>query len=195
MAVLATGAAVLFKRDAPRSSSAALNTDAEPTSRHEYRSRGSIVPLPSDEPHAAAAFLAAPGRERSTPAVRDEGPRMLDGVPTIRRQGPQLQRAYPTPLGLLGIDTGTPEPEDVAPNSNKTDARSRPAATAHTIVDGDTLPALAQLYFGDAGRAADIYAANRAVLNSPDLLPISVEIVIPASSVRRPSKAVEGRTD
>jgi phage tail protein X len=47
------------------------------------------------------------------------------------------------------------------------------------VVDGDKLPALAKRYLGSADRFREIYEANRAVLNSPDLLPIGVELVIP----------------
>ena len=55
----------------------------------------------------------------------------------------------------------------------------------HKIVDGDTLPALAQLYLGSASRAREIFDANRDVLSDPELLPIGVELKIPPSTVTR----------
>jgi nucleoid-associated protein YgaU len=49
----------------------------------------------------------------------------------------------------------------------------------HKIVDGDTLPALAERYLGSASRASEIYDANRAVLADPNILRIDVELTIP----------------
>jgi phage tail protein X len=49
----------------------------------------------------------------------------------------------------------------------------------HTVVDGDTLAALAERYLGSSGRALEIYNANRILLPSPDVLPIGVELRIP----------------
>ena len=40
----------------------------------------------------------------------------------------------------------------------------------HKIVDGDTLPALAERYLGSAD-PHEIFAANRDVLSDPELLP------------------------
>ena len=53
------------------------------------------------------------------------------------------------------------------------------AIHSHTIVDGDTLAALAQRYLGSAARALEIYEANRNVLSDPRLLPIGAELKIP----------------
>lgn len=50
----------------------------------------------------------------------------------------------------------------------------------HIIHDGDTLASLAQRYLGSADRADEIFQANRDVLTAPELLPIGVEIVLPA---------------
>lgn len=57
-----------------------------------------------------------------------------------------------------------------------------PATRHHRIVDGDTLPALAQTYLGDATFAERLFAENRDVLSSPELLPIGAVIRIPAVS-------------
>jgi nucleoid-associated protein YgaU len=54
-----------------------------------------------------------------------------------------------------------------------------PAETRHRISDGDTLALLARHYLGDAGRAEEIFAANRDLLTSPDLLPIGAMLRIP----------------
>jgi nucleoid-associated protein YgaU len=49
----------------------------------------------------------------------------------------------------------------------------------HRIIDGDSLQKLAKRYLQDASRADEIYALNRDVLTSPDLLPIGAEIKLP----------------
>ncbi|MCC9604804.1 hypothetical protein LOC68_26175 [Blastopirellula sp. JC732] len=51
----------------------------------------------------------------------------------------------------------------------------------HRLVDGDTLPKLAERYLGRADLSWAIYEANRGVLSDPDLLPLKVEITIPGS--------------
>jgi nucleoid-associated protein YgaU len=58
-------------------------------------------------------------------------------------------------------------------------ARSSPATT-HTVVDGDTLPTLAQRYLGSSVRANEIFDANRDVLRDPALLPIGIELKLPS---------------
>jgi nucleoid-associated protein YgaU len=58
------------------------------------------------------------------------------------------------------------------------------AATAyltHRIVDGDTLSGLAQRYLGSSARFHEIFIANRDRLQTPDVLPIGVELRIPVS--------------
>ena len=63
------------------------------------------------------------------------------------------------------------------------------AEEAHTIVDGDTLAALAKRYLGSADRAGEIFTYNRDVLSDPDMLPIGAELRIPNRRVPPPSSA------
>ena len=57
----------------------------------------------------------------------------------------------------------------------------RPSPPKHKIVDGDTLPLLAQRYLGSASRAMEIFQANRDVLSDPNILPLhGVELKIPS---------------
>lgn len=58
------------------------------------------------------------------------------------------------------------------------------SARTHVVTDGDTLPKLAERYLGAAGRWPELYQANRAVLNDPDLLPIGARLVAPGASSR-----------
>ena len=58
---------------------------------------------------------------------------------------------------------------------------TKETARTHRIVDGDTLADLAQRYFGSAADAQRLFDANRDVLSDPRLLPIGVELKIPAN--------------
>jgi hypothetical protein len=49
----------------------------------------------------------------------------------------------------------------------------------HRVVDGDTLAKLAARYLGSSDRYGEIFAANRPLLSTPDLLPIGAQLVIP----------------
>lgn len=54
----------------------------------------------------------------------------------------------------------------------------------HRILDGDTLASLAERFLGDSARAGELLEANRALISNPELLPIGVELVIPAARVK-----------
>jgi phage tail protein X len=67
------------------------------------------------------------------------------------------------------------------------------AAKRHTIRDGDTLKSLALRYWGDESLSRALFAANRQVLEDPELLPIGVKIVIPPDPPRQsPPAPAEG---
>ncbi len=54
------------------------------------------------------------------------------------------------------------------------------APPTHKIIDGDTLPLLAERYLGSASRAMEIYEANRNVpYLTPEILPLGAELKIP----------------
>ncbi len=59
-----------------------------------------------------------------------------------------------------------------------------PAETRHIVRNGDTLEKLAERYLDDVGRALDIFDLNRDQLTNPHLLPIGVELRIPADPQR-----------
>jgi nucleoid-associated protein YgaU len=54
-----------------------------------------------------------------------------------------------------------------------------PPERTHTVVDGDSLEKLAARYLRDAKRSGEIFALNRDVLASPELLPIGAELRLP----------------
>ncbi len=70
---------------------------------------------------------------------------------------------------------------------------NRPSVRRHRLVDGDSLEKLAERYLGSATLADQIYQANRSLLPDPHLLPIGVEIIIPAAEPIRPISVSELR--
>lgn len=49
----------------------------------------------------------------------------------------------------------------------------------HTVLEGETLPSIAQRYFNDPEKWRAIYAANRDVLQDPDLVMAGQRLLIP----------------
>ncbi len=94
------------------------------------------------------------------------------------------------PLDHLAESTPASAPAGGAESSESNHSNAgRPAADmvdlnapqqTHKVVDGDTLPQLAQQYLGRADRYLEIFEYNRDVLESPDVLPIGAELRMPS---------------
>ena len=65
------------------------------------------------------------------------------------------------------------------------DMMAKDVPHTHRVIDGDTLPSLAQRYLGSPTRAREIFDANRDVLSDPELLPIGAELKIPLTDTQR----------
>lgn len=111
---------------------------------------------------------------------------------------PKLASPVPRPATLVKPLDLEKSPPPLAAKYPETDRPTEPRRTVsgdlllpatgprtHKIVDGDTLPALAQRYLGSAARAREILDANRDVLSDPELLPIGVELKIPSTDDRQ----------
>lgn len=74
------------------------------------------------------------------------------------------------------------ESEIVRRNSPPRDPGAAPEGSlrTHIVIDGDTLTRLADRYLDDPQRSPEIYRLNRDILTNPELLPIGVELRIPA---------------
>jgi nucleoid-associated protein YgaU len=59
-------------------------------------------------------------------------------------------------------------------------AVEEPSERIHVVHQGDSLDRLAKRYLGDEGRALEIFEINRKVLENPHILPLGVELQIPA---------------
>ncbi len=117
----------------------------------------------------------------------EEHPRYLMEVrsappsPTIEPEAPAAVTPHAsTPDRINGLplfEAGDSSPPKFADRYGDPPQPIRP--TRHEVTDGDTLPALAARYLGDAGRAPEIFTANRDVLTHPDLLPIGLTLKLP----------------
>ena len=87
------------------------------------------------------------------------------------------------PLGTTPADANRDEPQ-------RDTVQEQPASGSqrHCIAPGDTLAKLAEKYWGDASRAAELYRANESILPDPRLLPIGVEIEIPPRQATAPQQ-------
>ena len=89
----------------------------------------------------------------------------------------------------------TPPSFDEAPSiprieNSAIDVPPRPMRR-HRIVEGDTLEAIAQFYYRDSGQASALFAANRSVLQQPDLLPLGVKLILPGLPANSASPATQ----
>jgi nucleoid-associated protein YgaU len=102
-----------------------------------------------------------------------QGPTVLSplGPP---QPGPSSPPRYPAYFSTNSARWGMPL--EMMP----TVARPADGPQIHKIVDGDTLADLAARYLGSAARAMEIYQANRDQLTDPEILPIGLELKIPA---------------
>lgn len=154
--VLATGlgGALLFRQSPPAAS-------------EQRRSADSVQHRAQDGPRVLMEVRTAPPATNPAPMPaqtqhsQPEPPTGISGLPLFEDGNasvPRIAQRYPTPVA------SPPTP---------------PAEIRHHVVDGDTLAALAERYLGDARRASAIYAANRDVLDDPELLPIGALLKIP----------------
>jgi hypothetical protein len=160
-------AAMLFRRDGPRPALPAPDTEEQTL----LRWRADAV--------SQAGRARALGRSAS--ALRDSQPNTAGGRPATvvtpldrRESPPALASDYPATDRPASSQWGV-SMEMMLPAAAPTDETAR----THTVIDGDTLAALAERYLGSSARADEIFQANRDVLNSPNLLPIGVELKLP----------------
>ena len=155
--------AMLFRHDTPRrpqeASSLGERLELRSQTGREFRE---TLPEHATRRSLEPAVVVATRPEPEPPAsVRRP---MKSAAPP-----PALAHAYPDMAGTGGRRALGPMRKD----------------RIHTIVDGDTLPALAERYLGSADRFWELYEANRNVLPSPELLPIGKKIKIPAGQPTR----------
>jgi nucleoid-associated protein YgaU len=136
----------------------------------------------ADPPHGRKAPNTS--AERPSQRAASEAPSSpASPTPTVltplatSRVPPDLAREYP---GAASMPAAGDDPWSRAGSAESSASGPRPRT--HKIVDGDTLPSLAERYLGSADRASEFYQANRDVLPAPAILPIGAELKIPPPS-------------
>lgn len=139
-----------------------------------------VAPPPDEVQPAALASIAPPQpSEPAPPAIGLSYP-STDSVAPLA----ELPSVTPFTTGQENSEgasreekpSGAAEPENALGSASQESS----AACTHVVADGDTLPALAERYLGDAGRASEIFEANRSLLSDEELLPIGAVLRIPA---------------
>lgn len=152
--------------------------------RHEP-ARGSVesFAIPIDMPPREDDKASQPRYVEKPPVVQSEP----------QPQQPAAGRWQPQPTSIVVNKPIMSEPQvrsvppqqvyvpPVQPQPTRSFAAAQPRQR-HRLVDGDTLPKLAERYLGRADLDWAIFEANRDVLNDPQLLPLRVEISIPSPS-------------
>ncbi len=162
--------ALLFRRESPGAGAPAPAAgDRLVLRKHPPPSGGPLLSKEADG-RMKSSVSAFPGL-RKTPS--EPRPTILKPMDP-NRPPPALPRDYPARLPPKTSRWGASIQMDL-PRAPKPEA---PVQT-HKIVDGDSLSSLAARYLGAADRHLEIYAANRHLLPSPQLLPIGVELTIP----------------
>ena len=140
------------------------------TARRRRAEKKPVLPVRRTAPTNSAPIPVLDGEDQPATVVK----------PWKRRESPPpLAEEYPRPNRPKSAGWGPSMRSLVAGG-----ATSRQTPRTHKIVDGDTLPTLADRYLGSASRAGEIFAANRDVLLDPELLPIGAELKIPPQGVR-----------
>jgi nucleoid-associated protein YgaU len=157
-------AAMLFRRDQP------LPAAPEASGMEKLLLRFRAEARAECERALDAGRPAAPANN-PPPASMAPRPATVVTASERREPPPSLSPAYPARNAPAGQRWGTSKDVMMPVTA--------PAVRIHKVVDGDTLPALAEHYLGSAAGADEIYQANRDKLNDPRLLPIGVELKLP----------------
>lgn len=113
----------------------------------------SSLPSPSVQPPAVPARVSL--EDLKTP------PELAPQFETLERP---LVRLSPTPRALMADESDDPDEEE---------------SRLHRVADGDTLPSLAQRYYGDSRLWRKLWDANADAISAPELLPVGLELTIP----------------
>jgi nucleoid-associated protein YgaU len=184
--LVSLAAASAFRRDIPPISDSGTAATAQTRQFIEPVTRRLTADSAVRPPRAHTPFRLAPQPDPafSPPlAATGAGTRELAGLPLSYQRTLSPVGALMRPLeGAVAGDTSREDIEDAPelfPATGPSAAQAGPRT--HRIVDGDTLTKLAAEYLGSSDRYLEIYAINRDILNSPDLLPIGKTLKIPAT--------------
>jgi nucleoid-associated protein YgaU len=152
--------------------------------------QGDLVAV-GKQPERNIVVLPAPPAPRPLPVATQDLRHPSTTVVTPSDQPappPEFPKSYSSPNQTANSQAAS----NLAAANKMTDARwnsttaeilpeRRAPLPKHRIVDGDTLPLLAERYLGSATRASEIFDANRDVLSDPSILRIGAVLKIPGN--------------
>ncbi len=141
----------------------------------------SEVPMAPDQ---VVARMASTNEAAETPPPNGlESFDLVNHPALAQRESESAEPTTPTPSE--GTDATTRPAYTVAQSTTPQTSQSAwPAELIHVVANGDTLEKMAERYLHNSGRALEIFDLNRDQLSNPHLLPIGVELRVPADPDR-----------
>jgi nucleoid-associated protein YgaU len=143
--------------------------------------QGDLAAFGKQTDSRSVVVLPSPPAPRSVPVAPQELRRPSPAIVTPSDQPappPEFPKSYPASNKAAGNQMASARwgsaMAEMLPERHRSTLK-------HKIVDGDTLPLLAERYLGSESRAMEIFQANRDVLADPNILPITKELKIPSS--------------
>lgn len=131
---------------------------------------------------AATPKVSKPAVIRSRPATRPARLSTQPPAPVLSDQFRRLDEGSASTRADAVSPRGSKQSGSARRHVLKVPAPRVPSDSVmvrHLIVDGDSLPELAERYLGDSRLHMELFEFNRDVLVSPDVLPIGQEIKVP----------------
>jgi nucleoid-associated protein YgaU len=136
-----------------------------PTAKHAPTDSTSATPTFTGRVEATNNDEPAPGMARALAELDRKVFPSQSTPPASNSQQNPANSQIPQPHGFVG--------------STKPLVPLESEEKIHRIADGDTLVKLAERYLGRADRSMELFAYNRDVLRTPDVLPIGADLRIP----------------
>ena len=163
-------AALPFRNEpasAPLDKDKAVDFPAAGSSRNELTLQLAMPPSPNEDP--ATVREPAPTIAMTQPVPKPQEVRRDE-----LQAPPSIASAFQPLMATIPAATFPVSTAEVIPAIRRDQPIQR-----HRIVDGDTLPALAERYLGDRDQWRSIWEANGGLLADPNLLPIGEVLLIP----------------
>jgi LysM repeat protein len=140
-------------------------------------------------PPALASAYTSPAPDTSPPASAGAQPAAA-AAPTVAPRATPLPKPNATVIASPSATSkssptavkkpATPAPTAPAPTATSIPAPPTPTATSYSVRAGDTLPSIANQFYGDANQWTTIYDANRAAIgNDPNVIQVGTQLTIP----------------
>ncbi len=132
------------------------------------------IVLPETEQVSQSNLLPPPAPSAESFARAPSAPQLPESTDFLSPSPYENEAPQTTPIPTRNISVEAPV-EDLAPS----DALSHTSYKKYTVKRGDTLSKIAQRSLGSRKRANEIYAMNKDIMSSPNLLKVGMKLKIP----------------